>query len=573
MRLHWLIVAAALMVLCTSLCAQDASKPRVMNWKQFPLPTGTPDTPRPPDSEFLKVLPPLRQEPAFSAKAWELGVAVWWADYSVQLFSEQPPSKADFARKPIVRAVAGEDEPLVLGLWGIGDVGKVTLSVKKSPFPITIRCVDFYPRTVPGPYFEDKVEGGRTVGIAAYLPIKNTAEVKAKANTVFWMTVQVPSSAKPGKYPAKLELAVGESGNVVVLLPVTIVVLPIKLPPADIAYGMYFRPTDTKAVDPRFATPGKLQEYWRDLAKHGMNSPTLYNCAGPVYDSDGNAKFDGNSDIAMIQDWLKAGCANPKVPMMFLGGISDKAAASVKAEAKRRGFPEFLVYGPDEPAVNDQSLASFNALQPVRKSFRIVTAISDSSAAAYGDLLDVWVVNGGRVTPEMRKLAAQKKAELWTYDCSHRGMGNAPWSRYYAGLYTWALGLKGNFLWCYTEGYYREKGVHLPWSPIFCYVLPSDQGLLPSIEWEARREGVEDYRTLALLEKLIPAKPTNPTARQAKTWLEKTRNRVDWYLARNMPPSMYPWDGPELYPMCPNFDQTELSSIRTKAQDYVLKLK
>jgi len=81
---------------------------------------------------------------------------------------------------------------------------------------------------------------------------------------------------------------------------------------------------------------------------------------------------------------------------------------------------------------------------------------------------------------------------------------------------------------------------YLPWGPIYCFVLPSDQGLLASIEWEARREGVEDYRTCRLLEQRIAANRDSPVAREALAWLEKTRARVDWYLARNMPPHLYP---------------------------------
>ena len=269
---------------------------------------------------------------------------------------------------------------------------------------------------------------------------------------------------------------------------------------------------------------------------------------------------------------LADGLVHADVPVMWLGGIDAKAGPAVAAEAKRRGFPELLIYGPDEPAVNEQSLKNFRDLQAIRKSFRIVTAISDGAAAAYCDLLDCWAVNGGCVTRNIRRLAAEKRAELWTYDCNHRGAGNAPWSRYYAGLYTWAFRLKGNLLWCYTEGYYRENGCYLPWGPTHCFVVPSDQGPLASIEWEARREGIEDYRTCRLLEQRIAANPDSPTARVARAWLEKTRARVNWYLARYLPPHLYPWDGPELYPTCPDFDPAELSGVRRQMAEFILKL-
>ena len=99
--------------------------------------------------------------------------------------------------------------------------------------------------------------------------------------------------------------------------------------------------------------------------------------------------------------------------------------------------------------------------------------------------------------------------------------------------------------------------------------MTSDGSPIPTVEWEGRREGVEDYRTLRLLESLIAADPDRPEAGQAQAWLEQIRERVDWYLARDMPPAQYFMDGMQLYPLCPNFEPAELALVRTQAQDYV----
>ena len=554
-----------------------AEGPKLREWRAFPLPAGTTRaTPRPSDAEFLKVLPPLRPVPAFDADARELGLAIWWGDPSVQVFSEQPPLPTDLQRKAALRTPPGEDEPLVLGLWGIKDVGPVKLTVHQSPIPVTIRRVDFEQRKIPEPYYDDHVEGGRIVGLATYLLPENRAQVVAGANTVFWIDADVPKDTQPGDYNVTLSLSIHP--NTQRILPVTLRVLPFDLPRADVAYGMYFRPFySDDLVPPRYKTPHWIRTYWRDMARHGMTSATIYHNGSKFADESGRVSLRDLPEIQTIREMIADGLVTSDVPIMYLDGggfrhVGAALAAEIRRELQGLNLPEFLYYGPDEPAVNDKSRADFASLQRLRKSFRIVTAISDVSAAAYADMLDVWVVSGGCLTPEIRTLAAEKKAALWTYDCHHRGKGNTPWSRYYAGLYTWALGLKGNFLWAYTEGYRKEGGNYLPWSPLYCNVLPSDQGLLASLEWEARREGVEDYRTLKLLESRIAAAQESPVAKQAREWLDKTRSRVDWYLARNMPPSMYPWDGPELYPMCPDFDQTELSGIRTKAQDYILLL-
>ena len=135
----------------------DASNDRLPKslWRYFPVAEGTPEEPLPPDPELLKVVPPLRKTPAFPKATRELGMALWWGDYSEILYSEQPPSPADLRRKPVLVTPPGEYEPLVLGLWGITHTGLVTLSVKQSPFPATIRHVEFDPLFLPTPYRSD----------------------------------------------------------------------------------------------------------------------------------------------------------------------------------------------------------------------------------------------------------------------------------------------------------------------------------------------------------------------------------------------------------------------------------
>jgi len=117
----------------------------------------------------------------------------------------------------------------------------------------------------------------------------------------------------------------------------------------------------------------------------------------------------------------------------------------------------------------------------------------------------------------------------------------------------------------YASYDYVEPGVHVE----YC---PSDEGGIPSVAWEVRREGVEDYRLLTLLEEQIAKSPDSTVAAEAGDWLEQLRGRVDWFIARDMPPSLYPWDGPELYPLCPNFEPAEFSKIRAKVIDYFLQL-
>ena len=85
-----------------------------------------------------------------------------------------------------------------------------------------------------------------------------------------------------------------------------------------------------------------------------------------------------------------------------------------------------------------------------------------TGAYAYGDVHDVWIVMGGDVTPELQAEAKRLGAQVWTYSYRILREGFSPLrQRYYAGLYTWALGLGGNYVWAYSHGHHS----HAWWEP------------------------------------------------------------------------------------------------------------
>lgn len=553
--------------------SEAMNEPQLRDWTQYPMPHGVPRTPRPADAEFLKILPPLRPRPAVDAASLEAGMAPWWRDCSVHVFREQRPTDRELSARPVIRTTPGEDEPVTLGLWGIRDVGTVKVRVVHAPFPISVRRVEFNPRRVPGENFGDRVEGGREVGFASYLPPGDSGEVVKDRNTVFWLTVQTPAEARPGTYRADLQIGTARQ-PALFTRSITIEVLDYILPPPDIAFGMYFRGNvdDDTFLPAALRTPGLMRAYWRDMARHGMSSATLYvdSRIHPLFDEANRPRLADNEEIANLRGMMKEGLVRAEIPVMLLGLVTEESVAGVVAEGKRLGLPEFLYYGPDEPVVGDEAAkAHLERLQPLRRHLRTITAISDHPARVYGEFLDVWVVSSGRIAPPLLALAEERGAEMWTYDCNNKGTGNAPNSRFYSGLYTWALNLKGNFVWCYTEGYGWEDRHQA----FFCHVLPTPDGPVPAIQWETRREGVEDYRTLRLLESLIAEDPANVTARTAQAWLEGIRYRVDWFRGRGVPPAMVNWDSIELWPACGTFEPWELSGVRRQAQDYILALK
>ena len=60
------------------------------------------------------------------------------------------------------------------------------------------------------------------------------------------------------------------------------------------------------------------------------------------------------------------------------------------------------------------------------------------------------------------------------------------------------------------------------------FALPSHSGPVPTVAWEARREGVEDYRVLRLLESRIKANASASAVDEARRYLVELRSRVSW---------------------------------------------
>ncbi len=121
-------------------------------------------------------------------------------------------------------------------------------------------------------------------------------------------------------------------------------------------------------------------------------------------------------------------------------------------------------------------------------------------------------------------------AEVWSYDYNLRTT-NVEANRFYAGLYTWSTGLRGNTCYAYMPGRpHPHPSFDADWRlsgpNILGFVIPSPAGPVPGVGWEGRREGVDDVRYLQLLEARLNAAPAdNATAREARAWLTDLRER------------------------------------------------
>ena len=485
---------------------------------------------------------PYREAPQWTKAQVAQGYALWTGDSAVPFYETQPPSQAELKRPLACRTPPGEYEPLILGVWQLGQGQRIDLQVKSSPFPLEVRHVDFLEKNTT-----NKVTGQqRCIGLPFWLRSESTTTPKAKYNRVFWMTAHPPADAKAGVYKGVLALHITrEDGTSTVRkIPFAVEVLPFKLPRADAAFGMYYNPDDHYPEE--FKNPETYRMDCLDMVAHGHTSATVYG-AQTHYDRQTSTIKTDSHVVQIMEIMQETGLFNSDVPVIYLkeGGHAEanykelfkRFAYNLRENAEEQGYPELLLYGPDEPEPEKGDVfGGLEDLQIGRTQLRVCTAIYGWFTEEYGEYLDVWIVKHDGLVTETLALANRLGAEVWTYNCASRGT-NMAFHRFYSGLHTWVTGVKGNFMWVYSAGVQPQAETF----GNYCYVMLSKDGPIPSVGWEARREGIEDYRLMQLLHQLIGEHPATPQAVAAREWVRELRKQLDPVFEAQTTPE-YPRD-------------------------------
>ena len=343
----------------------------------------------------------------------------------------------------------------------------------------------------------------------------------------FWITLHADETTAPGGHAGRL--LVRPAGGPAVELTLDLEVHPFVLQRARIAYAPFI---DEPQYLPDFVRGNDewIARVFRDLAEHSHNSMIgLGHCDAAAHIDVSTIPPRENRTLQVLLPLAaQSGLTRPDIPIIHYAHPmtlpEDEGGPTVAAKNRfmawyetarlARGWPELAAYGSDEPRYpNPELRRRYASFRDVR--MRLATAMNAHAAYGLGDLHDIWIVWGGQVTPEMCREAERMGAEVWTYVC--RELSTRPLrERHYAGVYIWALRLRGHTTW----HYYAQGGYKLVW------FRNGSRRPMPLTGWEARREGIDDYRYLQMLEDGIAAKPDNPVALEARRWLAGLRARI-----------------------------------------------
>lgn len=417
-------------------------------------------------------------------------------------------------------------------------------------------------------------------------------DVPARETLTVWLTVHASPDAVPGAYEGRLRIS-GE-GIPDEVLPLGVEVLPIRLLEPDITYGMYYR-HDHQA--PEYQTEEFFRRSMADMKAHGMNSVSVYanverKRPDGTWEIDldlEGARYGLNRQMRLLRE---ARLLSPAHPLLLLAtGIYDgrffheeRLVQAVEAQRRANDWPELLFYLVDEPGTDARIALAKELNDTVHRVPGVRTTTALGQPRELADYYDVWIVSTS--VPEIDDVLAlgrEKNKEVWTYNCQWNGCEPRN-DRYFTGYYMWATGLRGNWQWAYTEQvagsanlaedlplklpYYEE-----PW--YVTYVLPTPEGNIPTLGWEARREGVDDYRYLHTLRAAVaearrsPDRSLRRAAWEADRWLRSVAERARRPL-QPMPASNI--DRNYAYIMHPGLTPEDHDDMRQTAAAHIMRL-
>ena len=436
-------------------------------------------------------------------------------------FDERSPPRADSLIETVrILMAKGEYEPGIVAIRALRNLRDVTLRPTGD---------------LTGPGGARLPKGSVTIRQFqnSLLPPSRPRFAEADTNLAWWVTVKTAPDSPAGVYTGALQVAA--AGKIQAELPLTVEVLDIALPEPDIAYTMYH--AEAYFPDSAFLTEPMRRAYYRDMREHGMNTVTVYNSPdvdGRRVDLARNYKYPPDDSVKrfafgldrVIPMILESGLCASGQPIMWLvsksgsygfGSASEAATRAMLEAWLKRKWPTPLLYVHDEPSSRER----IDAVKPVLERIRswqlpIKTVTAGLDIEELGSLYDVWVQHG--VSYETVQQAKAHDAELWTYNCQVP-YTNAPFPRAFFGFVAFRTGVKGVAQWAYYDAkdWTMDADGTVHGSNTLSRICLSPAGPVPTVAWEATREGIDDYRYALFFSRLLRQAEQEAKDLEAKT--------------------------------------------------------
>ena len=509
------------------------------------------------------------------------GYTLFAADPAQRIYASTRPDTQQISQPLIVQATRGESAVATLGVVPLRPLFNMRLTGADLCGPdgaqipasaLDLRVVQCWPQI-------DKTPAGRgKVQVIPELLLKQDRQpavcAPEGATRQYWITVRVPPDVAAGQYRGDLRFSA--EGVAPAKVTVELTVLPFRLQtPPEKAFFMYSILGDM--------SDDEIRPLLRDMREHGMNS-LASDMAGNWNRQGGDgAEFDAEPIRRVLRLAKEAGFTRP-MPWHAsspINGIKapegSEAWNKILADLLRRvrqvqqevGGQEVLFYPVDEPFGNDQRLTlAERAMRVARQggTLRTYCTPAEKDIARLGSLLDVRCYAIGTVTDVTQAAASTRRAgaKFWWYTNAARELPDV--RRYLAGVWFWSTGADGQGYWVYQSRWQRTRAFQDLEGDLHAHdyvVYPDVDGLIPTIQWECIRMGIDDARYLYTLEAAIAAHKGSPQVAAAEKFLDDLR--------RSLPQSVNLPDKTCILYNCP-WKPCDFMRLRREVARYIVEL-
>lgn len=508
---------------------------------------GTGLAPVPAEWTEVRAEPRLRNPPKPTEAETAKGFILFQRQPFNPIYQDTVPAAFERAVRLETFAARGQYEPFSFAMYALEALKNVRVSAaelkNKDGDTIPASHVDIrLVMPVRSPVASGSAHDKRYSLVPFYLEKHDRFKVAQGQTAQLWLTVKVPEKAKGGDYQGLLRVEVGSKA--IQQVPLIVKVLPFVLPPAPLATAVSYYP----AKDPAIREKEML-----DQREHGINANestvstriisrdrhfgeddadatrksirTALALRKQVYGDAAN-RFPLTVEVGhqVLYDWdAQKGWftfwpRSPELEADFL-----KAIRVCREAIETQGGPPMRVFVMDEPGSHPDTLQEtvyyHKLLKEKMPDMRTYVTLGGGLSLGIDELgllgpyTDLITVNRFDAEICKRLVDRHKPYGIYNGGGATEAVTGYTRDRFFYGFYGWRTGASEVLQWVYQFGE--------PWKdPLrgnHGYVMPGADGPLPSIPWESIRAGIDDYRYMDLLWRLITvAKADRKTAGAAK---------------------------------------------------------
>ena len=437
------------------------------------------------------------------------GFVAWSPNWMELIYTNSVPTAATAARPCATFATPGEYEPVALALRALRPLKGVRAEAGSLAGPggetipasaLEVRSVKCWPQRIGSSWSHDwRVLPELLEKVAA-------VDVNVDCTQEFWITIRVPDRAQPGEYrgPLRIVTADGQRWETTLRLEV----LPFTLAPAERAVGMYWR---DQAGEPEL-----LDRQVRDMVEHGMRAITISR-SPKVSNVDGKLVVDASELLAFLRHLRQLGLTGPIPYNNSFEGLLKRAfpkgdfnslyvelirelgkVSSDPTALKLLYYPVDEIGNADERGRKAHDLCALIAKVPGATSY--ITVNNYKAGEKWGDTFDIWCGNIEYTVEQEQRLLARGK-RYFRYGSAY--LNDCRKARNTCGFGFYRRPAEAMYYWHY-QAYVGDPlndfdGDSRDW----CATYPGPDGaLIPTMDWESLREGVDDLRYIATLKQL-----------------------------------------------------------------------